>query len=235
MIDKASVNWLEPETLKAATPLQREIAAATETADRIGPVGLVAGADVSMKWRDSKGPIHAAIAPMRWPSGTVMAAGTATRIPRFPYVPGYLAFREVPALAAAWETLAEKPDLLIVDGHGRAHPRRCGIATQLGVALDVPTIGCAKTILCGAVEDVLGEEAGATAPLVDRGETVALALRLRPRCRPIYVSTGHRVSLETAVDWVMRLSDGRRLPPPIRLAHDSCNAARRAWDLAQAS
>jgi deoxyribonuclease V len=222
--------WLSPVTLIEATAIQREIAEACETWDRIGEVRLVAGADTSMKWRDSRGPIHAAIAPLTWPGRTTVPAATATRIPPFPYVPGYLGFRETPALIAAWEALAEKPDLLFVDGHGRAHPRRCGIATHVGVLLDVPTIGVAKSILCGKVEGDLGEEPGATAPLVDRGEVVALAIRTRARALPIYVGIGHRLSLETAVEWVIALGEGRRLPLPIRLAHDAANEGRRSWE-----
>ncbi len=223
-------DWLHPATLTDATRAQRAIAAACETADRIGAVHLIAGADTSMQWRDSKGPIHAAIAPLSWPERVVLPAAIATRIPPFAYVPSYLGFREAPALVAAWEGMAVKPDLLLVDGHGRAHPRRCGIATHVGVLLDVPTIGVAKSILCGRMEGVLADDPGATAPLVDRGEVVAIALRTRARALPVYVGTGHRVSIATAVEWVMRLTEGRRLPLPIRLAHDAANDARRGWE-----
>jgi len=221
-------NWIKPDGIPAATAVQREIAAVAEMADRIGQVRALAGADTSMKWRDSHGPIHAAIAPMAWPPGDPLAPGCATLVPDIPYVPGYLGFRESPALMAAWDRLSDKPDLLLVDGHGISHPRRCGIATHLGVLLDVPTIGCAKSILCGRVEGELGDAPGSRAPLVDRGEIVAMALRTRARALPIYVSTGHRVSLDTAIDWVLRLCDGRRLPVPIRMAHDGANAVRRA-------
>jgi deoxyribonuclease V len=223
-------DWLHPPTLRDATVAQREIAEACETRDRIGDVHRIAGADTSMKWRDSKGPIHAAIAPLAWPERTPLPAFTATRIPPFAYVPGYLGFREAPALMAAWEAMAQKPDLLFIDGHGRAHPRRCGIATHVGVLLDVPAIGVAKTILCGRMEGDLADEPGATAPLVDRGEVVAMAVRTRARALPVYVGTGHRVSIETAVEWVLALSEGRRLPLPIRLAHDAANTARRSFE-----
>lgn len=214
-------SWLNPESLKAATSVQREIAAAVETADRFDPHALVAGADTSMKWRDSRGPIHAAIACA---DGTT---ASATLVPPFPYVPGYLGFRECPALIAAWERLAVKPGLILMDGQGRAHPRRCGVACQLGVLLDVPTIGIAKSLLCGTVEGALGEEAGARAAVIDRDETVAIALRLRKGAKPIFVSIGHRFTLETAVAFVLEIGDGRRLPPPIRHAHEAANAARR--------
>lgn len=221
-------HWISPDGIPAATAAQREIAAAAERADRIGSVRRIAGVDTSMKWRDSRGPIHAAVAPMAWPLADPIDPACATLVPDIPYVPGYLGFRECPALLAAWERLAERPDLILVDGHGISHPRRCGIATHLGVLLDVPTIGCAKSILCGRVEGELGDAPGSRAPLVDRGEVVGMALRTRARALPIYVSTGHRVSLETAIDWVQRLGDGRRLPLPIRLAHDAANATRRA-------
>lgn len=205
------------------------MAEAAETEDRIGTVRLVAGADTSMKWRDSRGPIHAAIAPLRWPEHVALPAAIATQIPPFAYVPGYLGFREAPALVAAWDALTEKPDMLFVDGHGRAHPRRCGIATHLGVLLDVPTVGVAKSILCGRIEGALGDAPGSIAPLIDRGEVVAMAVRTRARALPVYVGTGHRVSLETAVRWVLDLAEGRRLPLTTRLAHDAANEARRSW------
>ena len=225
-----SADWLHPPDLRAASAAQREIAAAAERQDRIDPVTIVAGADTSMKWRDSRGPIHAAIAPLAWPGGAPLPQHSLTVIPAIPYVPGYLGFRETPALLAVLDAMATRPELLLVDGHGIAHPRRCGIATHLGVVADLPAIGCAKSLLCGRVEGQLGPDRGATAPLVDRGEQVGVALRTRARANPIYISTGHRVSLETAVAWVQRLNDGRRLPLAIRLAHDAANAARRAAD-----
>lgn len=192
-------DWLTPSDLKAASAAQREIAILCETEDRFGPVRMVAGADTSMKWRDSRGPIHAAFSPKAWPpEQRALAPVSVTMVPAIPYVPGYLGFRECPALVAAWDLLSDKPDLIFVDGQGRSHPRRCGIATHLGVVLDVPTIGCAKSILCGKVEGELGDEAGSIAPLVDRGEVVGMALRTRARCQPIYVSSGHRISLATA-------------------------------------
>jgi deoxyribonuclease V len=221
-------HWTAPPDLKTASVAQREIAEAVEQEDRFGPVSTIAGVDTSMRWRDSRGPIHAAVAPMSWPPGEVYPAASVTQVPPIPYVPGYLGFRECPVLLAALRHLPSPPDLVLVDGHGRAHPRRAGIAVQFGVIADLPTIGCAKTLLCGKVEGDLADEAGARAPLVDRGELVGVALRTRPRAAPIYVSIGHRISLDSAVEWVLKVCDGRRLPLPIRLAHDAANAARRA-------
>jgi deoxyribonuclease V len=223
-------NWLAPANLTAASQAQREIAQACETEDRFGPIHLIAGMDTSMKWRDSRGPVHAAAAPLAWPLSAPCDAASVSMIPPIPYVPGYLGFREVPAMIAAIGRLQETPDLLLVDGHGRSHPRRCGTATHLGVLLDVPAIGCAKTLLCGKPAGELGPQAGDRVPLIDRGEVVGVVLRTRSRALPIYVSTGHRISLEHAVDWVLKLCDGRRLPVPIRMAHDAANAARRAAD-----
>ena len=224
-------DWLDPPDLKAASAAQRAIADAGEVRDRLGAVLLVAGVDTSMKWRDSRGPIHAAASPLAWPlDGIPLPAADMSVVPAIPYVPGYLGFREVPAILAALDRLDRRPDLVLVDGHGRAHPRRCGIATHLGVVADLPAIGCAKSLLCGRVEGELGDEAGSTAPLVDRGEQVGVALRTRARVQPVYVSVGHRISLESAIAWVLNLSDGRRLPLPIRMAHDAANAARRRAD-----
>ena len=221
-------HWTAPPDLKAASVAQREIAEAVEQHDRFGPVSRIAGVDTSMRWRDSRGPIHAAVAPMSWPVEKVFPAASVTQVPPIPYVPGYLGFRECPVLLAALELLPAPPDLVLVDGHGRAHPRRAGIAVQFGVVSGLPTIGCAKTLLCGKVEGDLADEPGAQAPLVDRGELVGVALRTRPRAAPIYVSIGHRISLDSAVEWVLKVCDGRRLPLPIRLAHDAANVARRA-------
>jgi len=220
--------WLAPPNLSVATQVQRDLARLCETTDRLDPIRTLAGVDTSMRWRDVRGPIHAAAAPMAWLPAAPLAASSVTMVPRIPYVPGYLGFRETPAILAALRLLDPMPGLILVDGHGRAHPRRCGIATHLGVVADVPTIGCAKTLLCGRVEDMLGPAPGDRAPLVDRGELVGIALRTRARAQPVYISVGHRVSLDTAVAWVLRLCDGRRLPLPIRLAHDAANAARRA-------
>ncbi|MBN2972804.1 endonuclease V [Roseomonas aeriglobus] len=227
-------HWRAPSDLRAASVAQREMAEAAETDDRLGPVATIAGVDSSMKWRDSRGPIHAAAAPVGWPDRTPMPAATVSVVPPIPYVPGYLGFREAPAIVTAVEALERRPDLLIVDGHGRPHPRRCGIAVHVGVLLDIPSIGCAKTILCGTVEGELGPDIGDRAPLVDRGELVGYALRTRPKTAPVYIGSGHRVSLDSAVDWILKLSDGRRLPLPIRLAHDAANAARRDYESARA-
>jgi deoxyribonuclease V len=145
---------------------------------------------------------------------------------RFPYVPGYLSFREVPPLLAAFEGLERPPDLVLVDGHGRAHPRRFGIACHLGVLLDLPTVGCAKSRLVGAHREP-GPRRGATTRLVDGDEVIGVVLRTRPGAKPVYVSVGHRVSLSRARSLVLRLAPRYRLPEPIRAAHAEVNRLRR--------
>nr|NIR58182.1 endonuclease V [Gammaproteobacteria bacterium] len=145
----------------------------------------------------------------------------------FPYVPGYLSFREVPPLLRAFERLGEAPDLLVVDGHGRAHPRRFGIACHLGVLLDLPTVGCAKSRLVGTYREP-GPRRGSATRLLDGGEVIGSVLRTRDGVKPVYVSVGHRITLEEARRQLLRQSRGVRLPEPIRAAHAEVNRLRRA-------
>jgi deoxyribonuclease V len=170
---------------------------------------LVAGADVAFdRPRDLS---FAAVVLIDLDSLETIEVATAVERTAFPYVPGYLSFRELPALLSAWSNLSRRPDLLLIDAHGYAHPRRMGLACHAGLELDVPTIGCAKSILCGVLEP-LPEERGATAPLVDPagGEVIGWGLRTRNRVRPVYLSVGHRMDLATAADLVLRLTPGGR-------------------------
>ena len=185
----------------------------------------VAGADIS----HGKGSNHAyaGIVVIETDSmQTVEEAGAVAEL-RFPYVPGLLSFRELPAVAEAWGGLTERPDVLIFDGQGYAHPRRFGLACHGGVLFDVPSIGCAKSLLVGR-HGPLGEAQGSTAQLVDRGELVGMAVRLREGSQPVYVSIGHFMDLETAVDVVRYVSAGFREPETTRRAHRLVNQLRRA-------
>ena len=144
----------------------------------------------------------------------------------YPYVPGLLSWREAPAAVAALQQLPAPPDVLIADGHGRAHPRRFGLACHLGLITGLPTVGCAKSVLVGRYE-ALAEAAGSAAPLVDRGEVVGMALRTRAGVAPVFVSVGHRITLEAAVAIVRQAATRTKLPEPSRLAHrDSQRLAR---------
>ena len=183
-------------------------------------VELIAGVDVS--GANSDGMSHGAIVVLRYPSMEVVERSVVTMAVGFPYVPGLLSFREMPLILAACRKLSAMPDLFIADAQGIAHPRRLGLASHLGLVLDVPTIGCAKSILCGKHGD-LGDEPGVRAPLVDRDEVIGAALRTKRRVKPVYVSIGHRVDLDEACRWVLECCRGYRLPEPTRLAHQAAS------------
>jgi deoxyribonuclease V len=146
---------------------------------------------------------------------------------RFPYVPGFLSFREIPALLAALGKLRQMPDLILCDGQGYAHPRRMGLATHLGIVLDRPTIGCAKSILIGKHEPV-GSEKGEWVPMMDGEERIGAALRTRAGVKPMYISPGHRISLETALRLTLSVCDGPRIPRPTRDADHYVSALKAA-------
>lgn len=189
------------------------------------PLRLVAGADVSY---DRGSPLlFAAVVVLDAETlEPVEVAATRGRA-RFPYVPGYLSFRELPVLAEAYARLRTRPDLVLCDAHGRAHPRRFGFACHLGVALDVPSVGVAKSRLVGEHGEP-GPRRGAHVALREGGELIGEVVRTRPGVKPIYVSVGHRVSLATARRLVLRFSPRCRLPEPIRAAHAEVNRLRRA-------
>jgi deoxyribonuclease V len=213
-------------TPEAAIRLQRELAPRVLTRDAESRTPrLVAGMDVSY---DKGSPwIFAAIVVLRLPDLTeVETAGVRTRA-AFPYVPGLLSFREAPAGLEVWARLKTRPDYLICDGHGLAHPRRLGLASHFGLWVDLPTIGCAKSLLVGAHAD-LGASRGSMADLVHDDEVVGVVVRTREHVRPVYVSVGHRVSLATAVRTVLCCAPRFRVPEPIRRAHTLVNRLRAA-------
>jgi deoxyribonuclease V len=199
-----------------AKEIQRALAAQVVRSSELEAPHLVAGVDISGE--DSSGLARGAVVVLRFPEFSIVEQGVATLRLSFPYVPGLLSFREAPLILAACEGLRATPDLFIADAQGIAHPRRLGLASHLGLLLDVPTIGCAKSILCGQYGD-LGEEPGDYAPLLDGDEVIGAALRTKKGVNPVYVSIGHRVDLEAAIKWVMACSRGYRLPEPTRLAH----------------
>ena len=198
-----------------ARAIQERLKPRVEAADRLPEVRLVAGVDAHSD--ASARTTFAAVAVMWLPGLEKEACANARRPTTFPYVPGLLSFREAPAILDALERLGAAPDLLLVDGQGLAHPRRFGIACHVGVLADLPAIGVAKSRLVGAHEEP-GNKRGDRVPLRHRGEVIGAVLRTRANTKPLYVSIGHRVSLETAVDYVLRCSLRFRLPEPIREA-----------------
>jgi len=187
------------------------------------PVGAIAGADISYnKFSEN---VYAGIVVLSLPDLRIVETAGVRSVAKFPYVPGLLSFREAPSLLEAWEKLKTKPDVLMFDGQGIAHPRRFGIACHVGVLLDWPTIGCAKSILVGRYGE-LGLEAGSQSPLVDKGEQVGVALRTKSKVAPVYISPGHLTDLDSAVDLVLRSTTKYRLPEPTRQAHLLVNQLR---------
>lgn len=199
----------------AARELQKRLSSRVITVDRLPEVRRVAGVDVGFE--DGGATTRAAVVVLAWPGLERLAQSIARQPTRFPYVPGLLSFRELPAVLAALERLPVEPDLLLCDGQGIAHPRRLGIASHLGVLIDRPTIGVGKSRLCGRHGPV-PEGRGAWTPLIDRGETIGAVLRSREGVRPIYVSPGHRIGLETAIRYVMGCMTRYRLPETTRQA-----------------
>jgi deoxyribonuclease V len=206
---------------------QAALAARVVRADALGEVRHIAGVDVSSSRFDPAKRVHAGVVLLAWPSLEVIARAGTTLPAALPYIPGLLAFREAPAVTEALAALPARPDLLMVDGQGIAHPRRCGLASHLGVLLDVPSIGVAKSRLVGEAQGVLGAEPGASVRVLERGEELGALLRSRARANPLHVSLGHRVSLETALGWVRATLRRHRLPEPTRRAHAAAAVVRR--------
>jgi deoxyribonuclease V len=204
-----------PRTPQAARALQEELAGRVMVEDQLGPVRLIAGLDVH--YAPAANLTWGAAALLRFPDLSLVESVLVCRPTDFPYVPGLLSFREAPAMLDALACLSATPDLLMIDGQGIAHPRRLGLAAHVGLLADLPAIGAAKSRLTGRYEEP-GEEKGAWSPLIHRRETVGAVLRSRARTRPLFVSVGHRVSLDTAIRFVLDCAPRFRLPEPTRIA-----------------
>jgi deoxyribonuclease V len=207
-----------------ARALQKSLAAQVDVSMPLGPWRTLAAADVSYnkysEW------LHAAVVVVRAETFEVVERVGVVGQSTFPYVPGLLSFREAPFVLEAFRKLAHRPDVVLCDGQGIAHPRRIGLASHLGLWLGLPTIGCAKSLLCGAYTEP-GPDRGDRSPLVDRGEVVGAVVRTRSRVSPLYVSPGHRCDLEGAVAVTLATTVKYRLPVPARMAHEFVNELRR--------
>ncbi len=202
-----------PLTPREAIALQQRLRERVIRRRTFRRLRLVAGVDVSVKDDLSR----SAVVVLTFPEMEVVESATAERPVEFPYVPGLLAFREVPVIREAVRKLSTRPELLLVDGHGYAHPRRFGVACHLGVELDVPSIGCGKSLFVGRHREPAAKRGG-RARLHHGGEAIGTVLRTRDGVRPIFVSIGHRIDLATAVRVVLRCCTKYRLPEPIRYA-----------------
>lgn len=209
-----------------AIALQRELAASVALTPLAEEPRNIGGCDVSMNRFAKEG--FAGFVTLSYPNLETLATSAVKETIPFPYVPGLLSFREIPMLLSAWERLSQKPDVLLVDGIGIAHPRRLGIASHLGLVLDLPTVGCAKSVLIGTHEEP-GNERGDWTPLSDpkTGEILGAALRTKPNVQPLFVSPGYRITLEDSLALVLKTVRKQRLPEPTRQAHLLVNEARR--------
>jgi deoxyribonuclease V len=203
-------------TSRQAIAIQEELREKVVLTDRLDQIQYVAGADAGLSGMEKT--IRAAAVLLRFPELDPVSSAVVDLPAGFPYVPGLLSFREAPAIICAIKKLDKPPDLLLCDGQGIAHPRRFGIACHLGVLLDLPAIGVAKKRLCGTHEEP-GYEKGSYAQLTEKGEIVGAVLRSRSGVKPLYVSPGHRISLETSLYYVTHCLTRFRLPETTRQAH----------------
>lgn len=205
-----------------ARVIQEELAADVECADRFGPVQHVGGVDIGFE--DDGRTTRAALVILSFPELALVEHVIVREPTRFPYVPGLLSFREIPALLQALDRVRILPDAILCDAQGRAHPRRFGLACHLGVLTDLPTVGVAKQPLVGRFE-APAPQRGAWTPLLDRNETIGAALRTRTDTQPVFVSIGHRISLPSAIDLVLACTPQYRLPETTRQAHRFASTA----------
>ncbi|MDQ3586087.1 MAG: deoxyribonuclease V [Acidobacteriota bacterium] len=212
---------------REAVELQKSLRERVRIAPLVGPIETVAGADIS--FNKFSPVVYAGVVVLRLPTLEVIEEVGVVSETKFPYVPGLLSFREAPSVLEAWAKLKIEPDAVMFDGQGIAHPRRVGIASHIGLLLNRPTFGCAKSVLVGKYEEPTPER-GSWTPLVDpkNGETLGAALRTKTKVQPIYVSPGHLINLEDAINLTLRCDGGYRQPEPTRRAHLLVNALRKA-------
>jgi deoxyribonuclease V len=211
-------------TPREAVELQKSLRDRVRVEPLKKKVETVAGADISFNKFDTT--IYTGIVVLRLPSLEVVEEVGIVSETKFPYVPGLLSFRESPSVLEAWAKLKTEPDAVMFDGQGIAHPRRVGIASHVGLIINRPTLGCAKSVLVGRFQEP-GEERGSWSPMIDKGETIGAALRTKTRVQPIYVSPGHLIDLAGAVELTLACDGGYRQPEPTRRAHLLVNALRR--------
>ncbi|RFM33368.1 deoxyribonuclease V [Chitinophaga silvisoli] len=211
-------------TITEATQVQNELREKVRIQPIDYPVNIIAGADISFNKFSTT--VYAGIILLSFPDLKPLGYSLIKKEVHFPYVPGYLAFREVPALLDAWEQLPVKPDVLVVDGHGIAHPRRMGIAAHFGVVADTPALGCAKKVLCGKYEEP-GLTKGSFTPLIHKEEIIGAALRTRDKVKPVFVSPGNKIDLQGAMSIINQCVGKYRIPEPTRQAHNAVNEFRK--------
>lgn len=211
-----NIHKWENLTISKAREIQEKLASKVIVLGGPEKIEYVAGADLAFSKEDNTA--FGAIVILSFPELKIVELKTGSMITPFPYIPGFLSFRETPLLLKLFSQLATVPDLVLIDGQGIAHPRRFGIASHLGLFLDIPTIGCAKNILVGEYEEP-AKEKNSISEIYYKGEKVGMAVRTRNNVKPVFVSPGHKIDFPKSVEWVLKLCTRYRCPEPIRLAH----------------
>lgn len=226
LLPSISPDILHPKTIPEAIKIQQSLAGKIITVNMYSKIELIGGVDVSNNLYDPAQMVYAAIVNLSYKTLQIIETASAADKQPLAYKPGFLGFREVPVILQAFKNLQSKPDLLLVDGHGISHPRQLGIASHLGVLLDIPTIGVAKSILVGRPQTKLGDNPNDRTPLIWQGKTIGMLLRTKKRSNPLIISIGHRISLESALKIVLNCVKTYKLPEPTRYAHQAANAHR---------
>lgn len=210
-------------TASEAVALQKELSAKVNITALHTPIHFIGGADISFnKFEET---VYAGIIILKYPQMIPVDQVSIVATTKFPYISGLLAFREIPALLKAWNKLSQKPDLMVLDGQGIAHERRLGIATHFGLITGIPSIGCAKTRLTGTYTEP-ADIPFAESPLFHKNERIGTVLRTKIKCKPVFVSPGHKVSIEQSVAIIKNCTGKYRIPEPTRLAHLLVNETR---------
>src|ERR671938_98220 len=209
---------------REAVELQKQLRARVRIAPLRKKIETVAGADISFNKFEPT--VYAGVVVLKLPTLEIIEEVGVVSETRFPYVPGLLSFRETPSVLEAWEKLKTEPDAVMFDGQGIAHPRRVGIASHVGLLIERPTLGCAKSVLVGKYQEP-GSERGSWSEMIDKGEVVGAAVRTKTNVQPIFVSPGHLIDLQGAIDLTLACNGGYRQPEPTRRAHLLVNALRR--------
>ncbi len=209
----SQIEW--PKSASAAIALQQEMRSKLVIRNNLGKVDYISGVDCSYDLTTNIS--RAVICTFSFPGLELQESAIAHLPTDFPYIPGLLSFREIPVILEAFRVLSIAPDLLMVDGMGIAHPRRMGIAAHLGYLLDLPSIGVGKSLLCGKYE-MPGPRKGDRSDLVHKGEKIGVVLRSKDKTNPLFISPGHKIDFDTAVDFVMRTLVKFRLPEPTHVA-----------------
>lgn len=225
--NRMTAQWANPASVEEAIIIQKEMAASLILQDELPPsLSYIGGMDVSNNLFDPSKQVFSGAVILSYPDLQIEESSSCIQKQTFPYIPGLLSFRETPILVETFQQLRIKPQCILVDGHGIAHPRKLGIASHLGLLLNIPTIGVAKKILVGTPSKELNDFPGSYVSLIYRGEQRGFLVRTKRNTRPLIISPGHKISLETALEITLSCLNGYRLPEPTRQAHLAANASR---------